>query len=72
MGEESVCHHWDEGLAEFVDELSKSRDQGCQTGESSLTFQASQGRAEAEPTQFTADALSVRTVVNSCNHSFMH
>ena len=46
--EEPVCHHCDEGLAEFVDELRKSRDQGSQTGESALTCQASQERKEAE------------------------
>ena len=46
--EEPVCQHCDEGVAEFVDELPKFRDQGCQTGESSLTSQALQGREDAE------------------------
>ncbi len=42
--EEPLCQHCDEGLAEFVDELPKSRDQGCQAGESSLTLE---GRKDA-------------------------
>ena len=46
--EEPTCQHCDEGLAEFVDELRKSRDQSCQAGEPSLTLQAAQGRKEAE------------------------
>ena len=31
--EEPTCQHCDEGLAEFVDELTKTRDQSCQAGE---------------------------------------
>ena len=56
--EESVCHHCDEGLAEFVDELSKSRDQGCQTGESALTLQAPQHAEDSAP-----ESAPVRLVV---------
>ena len=51
--EESVCHHCDEGLAEFVSKSVSFRDQSCQTGESCLTLEASghaskgvRGRAE--------------------------
>ena len=47
--EEPLCQHCDEGPAEFVDELAKFRDQGCQAGQPCLTLQASQGRKEAAP-----------------------
>ena len=52
--EEPVCQHCDEGVAEFVDELGKFRDQSCQAGESLLTFKALQharddARQRAEP-----------------------
>ena len=44
--EESVCHHCDEGLAEFVDELREFRDQSCQAGESCLTSEALQAASK--------------------------
>ena len=46
--EEPVCHHCDEGLAEFVDELTKTRDQSCQAGETCLTLEASAAQGSGQ------------------------
>ena len=44
--EEPVCQHCEEGVAEFVDELAKFRDQSCQAGESCLTSEAVQAASK--------------------------